>query len=488
MDGKPLFLLLILIMLVMTSGCDANSSLGQTTEIISTPINIESVPETSSPTVAPTVTPGLDLASIAGPLLLIQTDFDQYQYIDPKNQTSYPFESPFLYPQFRLRANLSPSGRQIFVPVDEHTGLIIDLRTSEVIHTYDFSGPTLFNPALAALKAEPLVTEMDLNATALRDAVTQAHQNSRRLLRWYQSDRYHLSVQDTGETSTSLFLDDHLTGTRLQLDNQPGLVEDYQISPDGTHILLKKGLVLIPGAYRDKNYYLINIEDGSNQPILLPENIQNPSVTWFAENTLGVTHNAFMAGGSGFSLINAETMQALQIIFEDFSELRPFGERLLFIHKGVDPQTTTFKLVNADGEPVAAQTIDRPCFYQFAASNRIIFQCELESFLLDQDLRFEPFIDSVLNLSPAPDGNAFVMINRSDQIFLLDSDLQIQAELSLKETPLEILWLPDSSGFLYRTHGRLFLFDLIDETNNLLIESDLFSDYTNLNAVWVTRE
>jgi hypothetical protein len=376
----------------------------------------------------------------------------------------------------------------MFFPVDEISGLIVDLRTSEVIHTYDFSSPTLFDAEVAAIKAAPLVSELELSETGLLDAVREAHQRSRQLLRWYQSDRYHLSVLDTGETNTSLFLNDHQTGTRLQLEDQPGFVADYRIGPDGNLILLKKGLVSLPGAYRDKSYYLLDVENRTKQPVLLPVDIQNPSVTWFSADTIGGIHHAVMAGGSGYSLINIETMQASQIISGDFSDLRRFGEYLLVIQHNDEPVATRFELITTEGETIAAQLIDRRCFYQYALSNRIIFQCELESFLLDQTLNYEPFIDLVSTLSSAPDGNTFVMNNRSDQSFLLDADLQIQSELLFEESPLEFLWLPDSSGFLYRTHGKLFYFDLLHEDSLLLIESDLFSDYINLNAVWVNLE
>jgi hypothetical protein len=376
----------------------------------------------------------------------------------------------------------------MFFPTEDDTGVILDLRNGEIIHTLDHSSPDLFNPSLAAAEAEPLVTELGLNEAGLLDAVEEAHQRSRQLLRWYQSDRYHLSVQDTGPTTTSLFLEDHLTGTRLQLEGQPGLVEDYRPGPDGNLILVKKGWVFKPGAYRDKRYYLLNVAERSAQPLMLPEDVQNPSVTWFDQDTLGVTHHAYMSGGSGFSLIDIHTLQITPIIAGEFLDLRQFGDHLFFLQRQSDPESTTFHLLTMDGERIATERIERQCFYQYAASDRIIFQCDLESFLLDQDLTIEPFPESILILSPAPNGKAFLMTNRTEQSFLLDADLHILTALPLEEPPLEILWLPDSRGFIYRTHGKLYYFDVINQAGHFLLESDLFTDYTNLNAVWVTRE
>ncbi len=452
----------------------------------------EAIPTAVSP--APSTTSQATIASFfpltpdQGPLLLIQTGFFEYRYLNPVTQAFFRFEPPIADSQLRLRANLSPSGTRMFFPLDEQSGVIIDLRTGVAVHTYDFSSPELFNPAQTAAKAEPLVTELDLTSAGLLEAVTQSHQSSRALLRWYQSDRYHLSVQDAGPAATSVFLDDHQSGTRLQLEDQPGFVEDYRISPDGNRILLKKGWVFKPGAYRDKAYYLLNVADQTTQPIPLPEDIQNPSLTWFNADSLGLIHHAFMAGGAGYALIDTHSLQANTIITGEFSDLRQFGEHLLAIQHNFDSESTTFSLVSLRGETVAALTVDGLCFYQYHAAGQLMFACDLESFLLDQNLTFEPFIDFVLHLSPSPDGGAFVMTNRSEQSFLLDANLNLQSELILAEPPLEIQWLLDSSGFLYRTHGSLYYYDLPTRTSHWLLESDLFSDYANLNFVWVNLD
>ena len=447
---------------------------------------------TESPMASPTpitfITPALPLSALEGPLLLIQTGFYEYEYLSPKTQMSVPVELPITDPQFRLSANLSPSGDLMFFPQEENIGLIVDLRTGEVVHTYDFGSPALFNPEQAVIEVQPLVTELGLTEAALLDAVTQAHQSSIELKRWHRDDRYHLSVQDAGETSTALFLDDHHTGIRFQLEDEPGLVENFTVGPDGETILLKKGLVFTPGAYRDDQYYLIHIKDHTTQAVQLPEDVQNPSVTWFSENTISVIHHTFMIGGSDFSLIDTQTMETTQIIAGEFSNLRRVGSHLFVIQQDNQTGNTTFELLTLEGELLASQMIESRCFYQYAVLNHIIVQCDLESFIMDQNLNIEPFFDSILTLNPAPDGSMYVMINRSDLSYLLDADLNIKYELSLKETPVEIRWLPDSSGFLYRTHGRLFYYDTISQTGHFLLESDLFSDYMNINAVWINLD
>ncbi len=450
------------------------------TEMVVTP--------TASYTPIPTQAPTLPLSALEGPVLLIQTGFYEYHYLSPKIQVHIPVELPITDPQFRLGANLSPSGDLMFFPQGDDNGLILDIRTGEVVHTYDFSSPALFDPAQAVIEAQPLMTDLDLTEAALLDAVKQAHQSSIEQLRWFRDDGYHLSVHDSSETSTALFLDDHHTGVRLQLENEPGFVAEFRVGPDRNQILLKKAMVFQPGAFRDDSYYIINLEDQTTQAVQLPEDVQNPSVAWFSEHTLSVIHQTFMVGGTGYSLIDTRTMEASQIIPGEFSSLRRVGSHLFVIRQDHQTAQTTFELLTFEGEPIASQIIESRCFFQYAVLNHIIIQCDLESIVLDQELIIAPFFDSILSLTPAPDGSMFVMINRSDDSFLLDPNLNVQYELPLTETPVEIRWLPDSSGFLYRTHGRLYYYDVTSQSSHLLFESDIFSDYININAVWINME
>lgn len=488
MHDKKLFLLLMSAVVLIVTGCTSTVPL-EHMAATSSAIQPTAVPQDSGQaTSTPVYQPTLDLATVEGPVLLIQSDIDEYRFIDPKNQTQLRFEHPISDSSFRLSANLSPSGKQLYIPQDDRVGVIVNLMTGEILHTYDYGSPELFNPEQAAATAEPWVTELDLTTAGLMEAVTQSHQSSRALLRWYHSDRYHLSVRDSGKTSTSLFLDDHQAGTTRQLENQPGLVHDFSVSPDGSQILMQKGLVFIPGADQGQRYYLIDVDGQTVQPIPLPEDAQNPSVSWFSHNTISIIHQSFVGEGSGFSLMDVHTFETTQIIANEFSDLRLFGENVLIMQRSSDSTTTTFELLTLQGDPVATHITDQRCYYQFAVSNRLVIQCELESYLVDQTLTFDPFSESILTLSPAPDGRTIVMVNRSEQVFLLGADLLIQSELPLEETPLEIRWLPDSSGFLYRSHGKLNFYAVDKQINYLLLESDLFSDYTNINAVWVNLE
>jgi len=119
-------------------------------------------------------------------------------------------------------------------------------------------------------------------------------------------------------------------------------------------------------------------------------------------------------------------------------------------------------------------------------SRRAVFNCDQESFLLTKEnLTFEPFSKPVNLFSRSPDSTTFLVIDQDGEAKLADNTLLTMKPITLEELPAQILWLPDSSGFLYRAHTRLFFYDLLTETSQLLISSEFFGDYRNLNAVWI---
>jgi hypothetical protein len=91
----------------------------------------------------------------------------------------------------------------------------------------------------------------------------------------------------------------------------------------------------------------------------------------------------------------------------------------------------------------------------------------------------------VFILSRPPTGDPILSVFRTGEIKLLDANLRRENSITLAEPPLEIRWMPDSSGFLYRGRGKIYWYDLSTQSSNLLIESDLFNDYTNINGVWL---
>jgi hypothetical protein len=487
MNIDRLFSLFTLLLLLALTGCTTV----QQDQLI--PVDTPGLSPTATyltqasptPTPLPAVTPTLSFSSLKDTLLLIQTGYDEYQYLDPKSQTSIPIELPITDPQFRLGANLSPSGTQLFIQQEDRTALIFDLMTSKVSNIYDFNRPALFNPEMAFIEARHYLNEEDFSDVYLRELIQQAYQESKEIIRWFQSDRYHLSVHDTDSISTNLFLEDHQTGERTQLEDQPRLVKDFRIGPDGNQILLQKGFVFVPGVWQDDRYYLLDLDLQTVRPIPLPEDAINPAVTWFDQGSLQVIHHIGFMGGTHLSLIDTATMAATQIIQGDFSDLRRFGEHLLVFQRNSIENITALEILSPIGVSISTLEIQDTCFYHTALGSAIVLNCEQSSIIVDQDLNIQHLGDRISIFSPAPDRNSIISVSQNEQIGLLDSEMQWQAELHLEGTPLEIVWLPDSSGFLYRPRGELFYYDLTEAKSCLLLKSDIFSDYTNINAIWV---
>jgi hypothetical protein len=105
---------------------------------------------------------------------------------------------------------------------------------------------------------------------------------------------------------------------------------------------------------------------------------------------------------------------------------------------------------------------------------------------MDPELTTTPFSGPIFQLVSSPDGNTWVLVERSGQTSLLDSTLANPQPITLEGAPLEIRWLPDSGRFLYRTLGQLYQYDPVSDQSALLLESDLLGDYANINAVWIT--
>ena len=86
-----------------------------------------------------------------GPFLLIQTNFSEYQILDIGQQTAYPFDLPREDLHYRLADNLSPSGKQIILSVNDEKTLIMDIASGQTHASYEFQSESChFQPEQAA--------------------------------------------------------------------------------------------------------------------------------------------------------------------------------------------------------------------------------------------------------------------------------------------------------------------------------------------------
>lgn len=426
----------------------------------------------------------MDLPKSDGPLLLIQTDVDAYQILDLGNQTATPFIPPGGNQGYDLAKNLSPSGSEMLFPINTHELVVLSFQTGRVHTIYDLkSDPPVFQPEAAAQTARETLPALPYSEEALLEALQDALVISKLNIKWYGSDRYHLIVMEDMETSTHLALDDHQTGLREKLEEAPALVEAYWINPDEKAILLKKGFVFEPGIWQDDVYYHIDLQGRSVSPIPLPEGVHNPAIAWLAPHFIGITHQTQPVGGIDFSLYNTLTKETTQVIEGAFTSVHLLDEYLLVIRHISGGSILENRTLT--GDLIQEATLDDRCSYHTMISGHILLNCQAQSLLLSETFQTTSFGEPLAILSRAPGGSPIIVVDRSGAIRLLDEALQTQADIQLDDSVLEIRWLPDATGFLYRTYGRLYHYNLTSQSSLLLLTSNLWSDYRNLNAVWI---
>ncbi len=428
-----------------------------------------------------------------GPFLLLQTGAAAYSMIDFSDLSIMPFDPPGPDQQYNLPENLSPSGTQMLFPVREDEVLIYSFITRKT-HPIDIleSDSNIFKPVLAASAAREALPGLKYSDEALLSAVKNAFVQSTSNIQWFKSDRYHLTALPGSETSTQLTLHDHLTGRRETLENQPGLVEAFWIGPAGEKVLVKKAYMFDPGVWQDDRYYVVDVRRKQANPIPLPENADNPRVFWFSPSKIGIIHHPAPIGGTDFSLVAVESTSRKLILDGQFDNLCQFGEGILTLHQDQESKTSTLTLRDLEGQVLQMQDHESVCFFSASISEASrLMNCGSESVLVekqDEHLFVNPFREALSLLTPSPDGNLYIQVTQASTTMLLDKSLEEIQTLTLEAPPLEILWLPDSSGLLYRTPRTLYLYQLGSQNNTFLLESDLLGDYRNLNAVWIQLE
>lgn len=423
-----------------------------------------------------------------GPILLLQTEADAYSQIHFSTLEVFSFIPPGPNQQHDLAANRSPSGTQMLFEINQHETVVYSFVTGAVLKTYLFDNDSSFQPKQVMHIVREALPGLAYSDEALLSALENAYARSKQKIKWYQSERYCLVPLDNGKDSTQLTLDDHQTGVQSALEDMPALVEDFWISPAGDLILLKKSYVFEPDLWQDDRYYLVDVRRRKADPIPLPENADNPRVFWFSPEKIGVIHWPELSGGLDFSLLDIETKKLIQVVTGPFAGVYSLGTHMLTLHYDQQNQTSTLRLSSMNSQDIyATQTLEGQCFVSSRVDDRrLLLTCEEESILVEEDvLTLTPFGKPNILLVRSPNGSRIVQVTRDGRTSILNAALDLVEQISLDGDPLEILWLPDSSGFLYRTPRRLYLYQMATKSSVYLLESNLFTDYRNLNAAWI---
>jgi len=458
-----------------------------------TSVPVTVMPVTSTPALQPTSlstsTPVLPpVQELEGPLLLVQTDVDAYHILDIASQTSIPFSLPSESREISLAKNLSPSKSHMLIATDTNDFLILTIHSGEV-HFLPKSPiePSQFNFEQAATQAQQALPELNYTELGIQAALHNTLTTSTGIVSWFDSDQHLITVDIGSESSTNLTLLDVETGERSRLESAPALVEAFWVSPDRQRILLKKGFLIEPGIWQDDQYYVIDMGEHTFIAVTLPEAVDNPSVFWFSNELIGIIHQLAPVGGNGFSLLNVNNMQSRSVLSEPFTAISTYQDHLITLQVDQETQTTNLAVRLQTGEVIDSITLESMCsLFTFVDADRFLLNCEEHSLLVDGDtLQSVPFKDPLLHYSRSPNRESILLTTRSQKTYLLDPTFTDEIQLSLMGEALQVLWLPDSSGFLYRSSDHIYLYYIAEQANHLLFTASFFRDYRNLNAVWI---
>ena len=485
MIKKDQVLIFIAIFIIITTSCSPD----QTTVPTATRSQDSSTSTTTTHSPTQTVAPyptstGKPPISGDGTSFLLQTDFAAYQIINFPQNTLSPFSPPGEARHYNLNANLSPIRSLLAFPQNADNIPVMTLENGQVkvFNPLENQEP-VFDIESAQEAAQQILTELEFPGEITRESIQDAYDQSTSTFQWFQNDATWLIAAAVEDDRTNLHTYDLETGELTQLETAPGLVQSIASGPTGEFILLKKGFLFDQSTWEDDLYYLISLDESNTQLVKLPEDCDLPQISWFDAENIGIIHQAKLVGGINFSLFNIETGEMTQVVSGEFTELSNFNENLLVLSPASSDNSTRVSLYLPDGE--IFQSIDSLCTINHVFESHVILNCELDSFILDENLRMTRFDDPIFLISPAPSGDQIISVVRTGEIKLLDSSLKTEKSLTLAEPPLEIRWRPDSSGFLYRGRGKIYWYDLSTESSDLLIESDLFNDYTNMNGIWI---
>ena len=374
----------------------------------------------------------------------------------------------------------------MFFPSNTDCIWITNLTTGEVLKEHDLLNSKIeFRTDLAVNKVQPILEENQFSHDSLKAMIEDAYRKSLNDIRWYKNDQYLLLSRGLSPTSTNLALYNLQSKSFTNLETQPGLVLDFQVGPGGNLILLKKGFINEPFLWESIQYYVVDVNTQKTEAIVLPEIIDNPTLFWLQNDTIGVIHQMAPIGGLDFSIIDLISGETKQIIKGAFTHISLFNGNIFWVNESQTEELTTMGFSNLTAETLSQQTIHQRCSYKTQVDNLIFLNCEAESLILNENLDVTPFGSPVSLLVPAPQSEDAILVTQDENVVLINQDNLERKPLNLEGRPLEIRWLPDGSGFLYRIPGKLMIYEPGSGESSLLIESEILGDYTNINAVWI---
>ena len=456
---------------------------------------------TSTPEII--LSPGIEdtINLLQGPLLLINdnTSSDNPLFLlDVSSAKQYRLEIPDNTSITSLGNALSPDGRSIILTrkftndpfrkdlliYDFMAGTILDeihIGSSSQINTKE-----MFSRLPGNVQKE--LSERNLGNWVLNDSLA----GSLGIFRW-SADSRSLYFSDACEGGYScLHSYDLITGQKSQVEREEFFLEGIYLAPDSSSILLIKSPVPQLPDFPMINVVVIDPSLQIKHIPPLPSDLNlNYEYAWLDSNNLVIT--GFNVEDFTYSEIHKYSLNSnLAYIVEN----EPFLDFIflddeIFILK-FDPVTQSSRItIRSDqyqdktlGIPVECNDLRRSSINGYS----VLVFCEQGLFGIDPPFNLIKIADISGNIVFSPDSRFLIQYSPSDpsisnnSIKLLDSNLGLLRELPVPDVR-QIIWQPDSLGFLYLSMHGLFRVELPDGEPELLINNNM-DDYRHLDAAW----
>jgi len=314
---------------------------------------------------------------------------------------------------------------------------------------------------------------------------------------WWSPDSKTLYLTAQGDDGyTNLLQYDLIKGETIQLESEPFFIVSLQQLPYQDQLLVTKSPdPLLPNP-PFKSIYLIDTQLNSNK-IALPSSA--PEISWQFESInaaelLVTSYDTARFAYRSIYLYDISTA-AWELITDSPFTNYTYSNGVIHLLRNGDPQNpeTIINHMLPKGE-VPSTSIDENC------SNIIVSPLECCPLIIfcQQRLLGLDLASNIIQLSPnqetlsfSPSNQMILTINSSDStsqkasLNLWDSDFNLIREFNIAPVH-QVIWQPDSKGFLFLTLSGLFHVSLPDG-EPVLITSGFSDDYRYLDSVWVNQ-
>ncbi len=282
-------------------------------------------------------------------------------------------------------------------------------------------------------------------------------------------------------------------GKSTQLENEPGYFDSIKLSPDGTKILQVKSPVPQLTDFSLITPLIIN-PSGSliYLPIFNTDGIYSSSYDWLDNQTLIITEYDFeQKQYSSLSLYDLNTGQITRISKGAFTAYLSNDDSLVLLTSSGDGAISEIKIYQ-NSIMRKSMTIQDNCKRLIHAPNSdypTIVSCSMAIYGITPEVGLDRVISLPGNIVFSPDGNYLLHYPLTFQSEM-HSELTIFSTIDfepIRKLPVEIIrqvmWYPDSQGFLFLSQQGLINVFPIDGEPNLIYHVNT-DDYRKLDALW----